>query len=96
MKCIATSTTGYTLLPDIYKNSVPNLMLKSLLPNEAKVTFTIDDTRRNSSLDTNRALNFLEKSFVSTIIGFTQSHSQPLDDAPRRFVEMIPGSYKGK
>ena len=42
-KCIAGSTIGYTLPPGNYEITVVNLMLNSLLPNEVKVKFTIDD-----------------------------------------------------
>ena len=38
---------------------------------------------------------FTEKCFFSTILGFTQSHSGLWNDPPQRFVQKIPGTYKG-
>ena len=44
-KIIATSFTRYTLPPGIYNSTDIDLMLKSLLPDEAKLIITIDDIR---------------------------------------------------
>ena len=51
------------------------LILKSLLPNKLKVNILIDDIRLRSNLNTNKTTKYTEKSFPSTIIGFTQAHS---------------------
>ena len=38
-------------------------------------------------------LNFTDKSFFYTSLGFTQSHSYPLDDIDG-FYQLVAGSYK--
>ena len=59
-----------------------------------KVSVTMDDIRLKSNLKTNLTLILTEKSFFYTILGFTRSHSYPLDDTDR-FCQLIAGSYKG-
>ena len=44
-KFFPTTTTGYTLPPGVYEFVDTDLMLKSLLPNEVKVTLIIDNVR---------------------------------------------------
>ena len=44
-KFIPTKRTGYSLPPRIYKVSHIDLMLKSLLPNDVKVSNTIDNNK---------------------------------------------------
>ena len=56
-----------------------------------KVSVTIDDARLKSNLKINQTLIFTEKSFFYTILGFTQSHSYPLDDIDG-FYQLIAGS----
>ena len=46
-----------------------------------------------ANLKTNQILNFTEKSFFCTILGFTKSHSYPLDDIDG-FYQLISGSYE--
>ena len=58
LKLIATSSIGYTLPPGRYEISDINLMLKSLLPDDVKVNFTIDDIRLRSNLTTNKTIRF--------------------------------------
>ena len=58
-----------------------------------KVSVTIDDVRLKSNL-TNQTSIFTNKSFFYTILGFTQSHSYPLDDIDG-FYHLTAGSYKG-
>ena len=53
---------------------------------------TIDDIRLNSNLTTNKTDKFTKKSFFSTTLGFTHSHSGELGDI-ERFVQLIPGTY---
>ena len=67
--------------------------LKSLLTNEVKVSFTIDDVRLNSNLTTNKTIRFTKKSFFYIILGFTPSHSGELGDIDG-FVQLIPEFYK--
>ena len=55
-------------------------MLKSLLPDELKVKITIDDIRLRSISTTNKTIRFIKKSIFYTILGFTETHSGPLDD----------------
>ena len=58
-----------------------------------KINITIDDLRLKSNLKTNQTLIFTEKSFFYTILGFTRSHSYPLDNIDG-FYHLIAGSYK--
>ena len=44
-------------------------------------------------MKTNQTLIFTNKSFFYTILGFTQSHSHPLDDIDG-FYQLIAGCYK--
>ena len=67
--------------------------MKQSLPNNLKISITIDDIRLKSNLKINQTLIFTEKSFFYKILGFTQSRSYPLDDIDG-FYQLIPGSYK--
>ena len=60
-----------------------------------KISVTLDDVRLKSNLKTNQTLIFTEKSFFYTILGFTRSHSYPLDDIDG-FYQLIAESYKGE
>ena len=79
-KNIDAKSTGYTLPPGLYEVFVINLILKSLLPDDVKVKFTIDDIRLKSKLTTNITIRFTKKSSFYTILGFTESHLGPLSD----------------
>ena len=79
LKYIPTKRTGYSLNPGIHEIVNLNNILKYILPDNVKVSVTIDDIRLKSILKTNQTLIFTEKSFFYTILGFTQSHSYPLD-----------------
>ena len=68
--------------------------LKYILPNNVKVTITIDDVRLKSNLKINKMLIFTEHSFFYTILGFTQSHQGPLNDI-EGFYQILAGSYEG-
>ena len=70
-----------------------NNTLKYILPNNVKVSVTIDDVRLKSNLKTNQTLIFTEKSFFYTILGFTRSRFYPLDEIDG-FYQLIAGSYK--
>ena len=93
LKYIPTERTGYSLDPDIYEVDELNNTLKYILPDNVKVSVTIDDIRLKSNLKTNQTLIFTEKSFFYTILGFTRSRSYPLDDI-HGFCQLIAGSYK--
>ena len=59
-----------------------------------KISLTIDEKKYKSNLKINQTLIFTNKCFFYTILGFTQSHSYPLDDIDG-FHQLIAGSYKG-
>ena len=93
LRYIPTKRTGYTLNPGIYEVVDLNNTLKHILPNNVKVTITIDDIRLKSNLKTNQTLIFTQKSFFYTILGYTQSRSYPLEDIDAHY-QLIAGSYK--
>ena len=93
LKYIPTKRTGYSLNPGIYEVDDINNTLKYILPDNVKVSVTIDDIRLKSNLKTNQTLIFTEKSFFYTMLRFTRSHSYPLDDIDG-FYQLIAGSYK--
>ena len=93
LKYIPTKRTGYSLNPGIYEVIDLNNTLKYILPDNVKVSVTIDDIRLKSNLKTNQTLIFTEKSFFFTILGFTQPRPYPLDDIDG-FYQLIAGSYK--
>ena len=92
LKYIPTKRIGYSLNPGIYEVIDLNITLKHILPDNVKVTITIDDIRLKSNLKINQTLIFTEKSFFYTILGFTKSRSYPLDDIDG-FYQLIAGSY---
>ena len=94
LKYIPTKRTGYSLTPGIYEITDNNLMLKRLLPNNVKISTTID-IRLKSNLNNNQTLIFTKKSFFYTVLGFTQSHSRVLGDI-EGFVQLIPGTYRSE
>ena len=93
LKYISTKRIGYSLNPGIDEVIDLNNTLKHILPDNVKVSITIDDIRLKSNLKINQTLIFTEKSFFYTILGFTQSRSYPLDDIDG-FYQLISGSYK--
>ena len=95
LKHIPTKRTGYSLNPGIYEITDINKTLEYILPDNVKVSITIDDTRLKSKLNINQTLIFNEKSFFNTILGFSRSHSYPLNDIDR-FYQLIPGTYKSE
>ena len=56
-------TIGYSLNPGIYEVIDLNNTLKHNLPDNVKVTITIDDIRLKSNLKINQTLIFTNKSF---------------------------------
>ena len=93
LKYIPTKRTGYSLNPGIYEVIDLNNTLKYILPDNVKVTITIDDIRLKSNLKINQTLIFTNKSFFYTILGFTQSHQGPLNDI-EGFYQLLPGTYE--
>ena len=93
LKYISTKRIGYSLNPGIYEVIDLNNTLKHILPDNVKVSITIDDIRLKSNLKIIQTLLFTEKSFFYTSLGFTQSKSYPLDDIDG-FYQLIAGSYK--
>ena len=85
--------TGCTLNPGIYEVVDLNNTLKYSLPDNVKVSITIDDVRLKSNSKTNQTLIFTNKSFFYAILGFTQSHQGPLNDI-EGFYQIILGLYE--
>ena len=94
LKYIPTKRTGYSLNLNIYNVVDSNNSLKYILPDNIKISVTKDERKYKADLKINQTLIFANKSFFYTILGFTQSHSYPLDDIDG-FYQLIAGSYKG-
>ena len=92
LKYIPTKRTGFSLNPNINNVTDINNALKSILPDNVKISVIIDEKKFKTILKTNQTLIFTNKSFFYTILGFTQSHSYPLDDIDG-FYQLIGGSY---
>ena len=60
-----------------------------------KISVTIDEKKCKTFLKINQTLIFTNESFFYTILGFTQSHSYPLDDIDG-FYQLIAGSYESE
>ena len=54
LKCIPTKRTGFSLNPGVYEVVGLNNTLKHFLPDNVKVSVTIDDVRLKSNLKTNQ------------------------------------------
>ena len=80
LKYIPRKRAGYILNPGIYEVVDLNNTLKYILPDNVKVSVTIDVVKLKSSLKNNQSLMFTNKSFFYTILGFTQSHQGPLNN----------------
>ena len=93
LKYIPTKRTGYSLDSAFYEVDELNNTLKYILPDNVKVTVSIDDIRLKSNVKINQTLIFTEKSFFYTILGYTQSRSYPLEDINGHY-QLIAGSYK--
>ena len=94
LKYISTKRIGYSLNPNIYKVVDLNNTLKNILPDNVKISVTIDEKIFKTNLKINQTLIFTKKSFFYTILGFTRSHSYPLDDIDGSY-QLIAGSFKG-
>ena len=88
---IPTKRTGYRLNPSIYEVVDLNSTLKYILPDNVKMSITIDDVRLKSKLKIIQTLIFTEKFSFFTILGITRSRSYPLDDIDG-FCQLIAGS----
>ena len=95
LKYIPTKRTGYSIEPNIYNVVDLNKTLKNILPNNVKIDITIDERKYKTNLKINQTLIFTKKSFFYTILGFTQSHSYPLEDI-EGFYQLIAGLYKSE
>ena len=95
LKYISTKRMGYSIEPNIYNVVDLNKTLKNILPDNVKINVTIDERKYKTDLKIIQTLKFTNKSFFYTILGFTQSHSYPLDDI-EGFYQLIPGSYKSE
>ena len=95
LKYIPTKRTGYSIEPNIYNVVDLNKTLKNILPNSVKIDITIDERKYKTDLKINQTLIFTNKSFFYTILGFTQSHSYPLEDI-EGFYQLIAGLYKSE
>ena len=93
LEYIPTKRIGYSLNPGIYEVVDLNNTLKYILPDNVKINVTIDNIRLKSKSKLNQTLLFTKKSFFYTVLGFTQSHSYPLDDIDG-FYQLIAGSYE--
>ena len=80
LKYIPTKRTGDSLNPSIYEVVDLNNTLKHILPDNVKISDTIDDVRSKSNLKTNQTLIFTTKSFFFYYIRLSQPHFYPLDD----------------
>ena len=90
-----TKRIGFSIEPNIYNVVDLNKTLKNILPDNVKINVTIDERKYKTDLKINQTLIFTDKSFFYSILGFTQSHSYPLDDI-EGFYQLIPGSYKSE
>ena len=95
LKYIPTKRMGFSIPPNIYNVVDLNEIIKNILPNNVKIDITIDERKYKTDLKTNQTLIFTNKSFFYTILGFTQSHSYPLDDL-EGFYQLIPRSYQSE
>ena len=91
-KYIPTKRIGYSLKPNIYQISDITKTLKNFFPKNVEKN-SIDEKIYKTNLKIIQTLIFTNKSFFYTILGFSQSHSYPLDDIDG-FYQLIAGSYK--
>ena len=63
LKYIPTKRIGYSLKPNINQISEINKTLKYVLPDNVKISITIDDNKVKSNLKINQTLIFTERSF---------------------------------
>ena len=95
LKYILTKRMGYSIEHNIYNVVDLNKTLKNILPNNVKIDITIDERKYKTDLKSNQTLILTNKSFFYTILGFTQSHSYPLEDI-EGFYQLIAGLYRSE
>ena len=95
LKNIPTKRMGYSIEPNIYNMVDLNKTLKNILPNNVKIDITIDERKYKTDLKINQTLIFTNKCSFYTILGFTRSHSYPLEDI-EGFYQLIAGLYKSE
>ena len=95
LKYIPTKRMGYSIEPNIYNVVDLNKTLKNILPNSVKIDITIVERKYKTDLKINQTLIFTNKSFFYTTLGFTRSHSYPLEDI-EGFYQLIARSYKSE
>ena len=95
LKYISTKRIGFSIEPNIYNIVDLNNTLENILPNNVKIDITIDERKYKTDLKINQTLIFTNKSFFYTILGFTRSHSYPLEDI-EGFYQLIAGSYQSE
>ena len=91
LKYIPTNRMGNSLKPNIYNVVDLNTTLKNLP--DVKIGVTVDEQIYKTNLKTNQTVIFTNENFFYIILGFTQSHTYPLDDIDG-FYQLIAGSYK--
>ena len=94
LEYIPTKGIGFSLNRNIFNVVDINNALKNVLPDNVKINVTIDEKKYKTNLKIIQTLIFTNKCFFYTLLGFTQSHSYPLDDIVG-FYQLIAGFYKG-
>ena len=74
VKYIPTGRRGYSLIPGIYETIDINKTLEHFLPNNVKVSITIDYIGLKANLKINQTLIFTKKSFFCTLLCFNQNY----------------------
>ena len=69
--------------------------LRNILPDNVEISVSIHEKVYKSKVKNYQTLLFTNKSFFNIILGFTQSHSYPLDDIDG-FYQLIPRSYESE
>ena len=79
-KYIPTKRIGFSIEPNIDNVVDLNNTVKNNLPDNVKISLTIDEEIYKTSLKTIQTAILTNKSFFYTILGFTQSQSYPLGE----------------
>ena len=94
-KYIPTKRISYSLNPGIYEITDINRTLEHILPENVKVSLTIDDITLKSNLKFIQTLIFTEKSFFYTVLGFSRALSYLLNVIDGVY-QLTAGSKKTK
>ena len=95
LKYFPTKRISNSLKPNIYQISDINDTLKIVLLDNVKINVNINKKIYECNLKIFQTLIFNNKSFLYTILGFTQSHSYPLNDIDG-FYQLMQGTYKSE